>query len=120
MNTTIQTPDFKADKTLLNFILDHTQKIELLNARIVECRVCLRLDKSDERKNKICEVKVFLPGYSFFVCKQCHSFEEAMAKAMLAIKHHISRWKESFDKEVIKNFLITEEKTEPDQSHFSN
>lgn len=94
MKTIIQTPDFKADEKLLTFVNEKLEKLERFSDRILESRVTLKLDKSDDRENKICEIKLVIPGNDLFVTKQAKSFEEATADAVDALKHQIASWKE--------------------------
>jgi len=95
MKTIIQSPDFTANTTLLGFVQNNIDKLEFASDRISECRVCLKLDRSDEKENKICEIKLFVPGDNFFASKQSHSFEDATVRAIEAVKHQLTRWKDS-------------------------
>jgi putative sigma-54 modulation protein len=95
MKVTIQTPGFKAHKTLTDFIETNLLKLETHGGRIEACQVLLKLDKSDERENKVCEVKLVIPGNDLFASKQSSTFEDAVLKSIEAIKHQISRWKDS-------------------------
>jgi len=58
MKITIQAPDFKPRETLTSFVEDNVGKLALLSDRIIEGRVYLKLDKSDSRENKVCEIKL--------------------------------------------------------------
>ncbi len=91
----IQTPHFKAQQSLLDFVQQKVEKLELLTDRITESKVFLKLDKSDNRENKICEVMLLIPGNELFASAQCNSFEEAAVKATEALKHQLERWKGS-------------------------
>ena len=93
--TIIQSPDFTASKPLLDFVHENIDKLESFSDRISECRVCLKLDKSEERENKICEVQLIVPGDNLFASKISHSFEDATIKTIDAVKHQLTRWKDS-------------------------
>ena len=95
MNTIVQSPDFIASKTLLDFVQANANKLESFTDRISECRVCLKMDKSDVNQNKICEIKLFVPHGNFFASKASHSFEDATTKTIEAIKHQLTRRKDS-------------------------
>jgi putative sigma-54 modulation protein len=95
MKMIIQTPDFKATKTLNDFVEEHVSKLSLLSDRIVESRICLKLDKSATRENKICEIKLFIPGNDLFASKQSNTFENALLETIEAVKHQLARWKSS-------------------------
>jgi len=94
MKMIVQSPDFTASKTLLDFVEDNVGKLKSFSDRISECRVCLKLDKSDEKENKVCEIKIFVPGDNFFASKSSHSFEDATIKTVDAVRHQLTRWKD--------------------------
>ena len=96
MKTIIQSLDFTASKALLDFVQDNVDKLTAFNNRISECRVCLKLDKSDEKENKVCEIKLFVPSDNFFASKSGHSFEDATIKTIDAVKHQLTRWKDQW------------------------
>jgi ribosomal subunit interface protein len=95
MKTIIQSPDFTASKTLLEFVQKNTEKLESISERVLECKVCLKVDRSDDKENKICEVSLFVPGDNFFASRQSHNFEDAVIKTIDALRHQLIRWKES-------------------------
>jgi putative sigma-54 modulation protein len=98
MITIIQTPDFKAAKKVTSFVEAHIAKLEVLNNRIEESRVCLKLDKSDTKENKICEIKLVIPGNDLFAVKRSDTFEDATLQTIEALKHQLHRWKDSRNK----------------------
>lgn len=95
MKIIIQAPDFKARETLMNFVQDNVSKLALLSDRILESRVFLKLDKSDTRENKICEIKLVIPGQDLFASKQSNTFEDALMQTIEAVKPQVERWKDS-------------------------
>jgi putative sigma-54 modulation protein len=94
MKITIQTPDFKADKKLIEFVEEKTEKLGKFSDRILEASITLKLDKSDTRDNKISEIKLVIPGHDLFAVKQSHTFEEATTKTIDALKSQVLSWKE--------------------------
>ncbi len=95
MKITIQTPDFKAQKKLMDYVTTNVMKLSVFGDRVLEARVLLKLDKSDTKENKICELKLVIPGGDLFAQKQNGTFEEALSKCVEALKHQIGRWKDS-------------------------
>ena len=93
MKTIIHSPDFKADQTLLDFVNEKVTKLTRFSESIHDATVTLKLDKSDSRENKICEIKLGIPGNDLFASRQCKTFEEATAKAVDALRSQISTWK---------------------------
>lgn len=94
MKTTIQTPDFKATQDLLDFVDAKVQRLEHIHTGIIEAKICLKLDKSSTRDNKICEIRLVIPGNDLFVEQKSHSFEVAATEAADAVKHKLVKWKE--------------------------
>lgn len=95
MKITIQTPDFKARRELTDYVTENVLKLSVLADRSLEVRVVLKLDKSDSKDNKVCELKVVIPGNDLFAEKQSDKFEDAVLKCIEAVKPQISRWKDS-------------------------
>ena len=56
-------------------------------------RFTCRLDKDQERENKISEIKVEISGSSLFAKKQSKSFEESTDEAIDALKKQITKYK---------------------------
>jgi len=89
MKIIIQTPGFKADAKLLNFVTKKLQKLDQLHNRIKECQVFLKLEKSDIQKNKTCEIKLVLPGTDLFASIQSQTFEAAVNNVIEALKRQL-------------------------------
>lgn len=93
MDFKVNTVHFTADDKLVNFIQGKVKKLELMYDRIIASEIYLRLDKNEEKENKIAEVKLLLPGSELFAKKQCKSFEEAADLAVSALKKQVERYK---------------------------
>ena len=93
MKIIIQTPDFKAQPELMDYVNEKVEKLGQFSDRILESRVLLKLDRSDTKDNKISEIKLVIPGNDLFASKQGKSFEEATAKAVEALRSQIEDWK---------------------------
>ncbi len=94
MKIIIQTPEFKAKQDLLDLVNEKVEKLGKFNERIIDARVTLRLDKSDTRANKVCEIRMGVPGNDPYVSKQAETFEEAIALATDAMKRQVVEAKE--------------------------
>jgi putative sigma-54 modulation protein len=94
MNIQIHSVRFDADQKLIDFVQQKLEKLTQYGEDIVNVEVYLRLDKDQERENKISEIKVELPGGPLFARKQSKSFEESTDGAMDAIKVQITKHKE--------------------------
>lgn len=94
MKLDIQSVHFKADQKLLDFIQIKADKLEQYFDGILGGEVILRLDKNDERENKIVEIKLDVPGNSLFAKKQKASFEEATDEAAEALRRQVIKLKD--------------------------
>ena len=94
MNIQIHSVRFDADKKLIDFVHQKLDKLNQFGEGIVNAEVYLRLDKDQERENKISEIKVEISGSSLFAKKQSKSFEESTDEAIDALKKQITRYKQ--------------------------
>ena len=92
MKHSIQTPHVEASTQLLKFAEEHISKLQSINDRIIEAHACLKIDKSDNRENKICEIKLIVPGNDLFTLKRSDTFEDAILQSVSALKHQLERW----------------------------
>jgi ribosomal subunit interface protein len=89
MKIVIQTPGFNANEQLLNTIHKKLNKLEPLSSKVVGIDVCLKIVKSDSNDNKVCEIKLLVPGNDLFAMKQSKTFEEAADKVIDALKRQL-------------------------------
>ncbi len=94
MNIQIHSVRFTADKKLIDFVNQKLEKLSLFGESIVNAEVYLRLDKDQDRENKISEIKLDLSGGPLFARKQSKTFEEATDEAIDALKTQITRHKQ--------------------------
>jgi putative sigma-54 modulation protein len=94
MNIQIHSVRFDADKKLIDFVHQKLEKLTQFDEEIVNAEVYLRLDKDQERENKISEIKLELPGGPLFAKKQTKTFEESTDEAIDALKKQITKHKQ--------------------------
>ncbi|GAB3905908.1 hypothetical protein GCM10028803_37470 [Larkinella knui] len=96
MRIQIHCVHFTADQKLLDFIQKKLDKLETFNDRIISGEVYLRLEGSDTSKvkQKVFEVKLFLPGDSIFARQQGTTFEEATDVVVDMLKNKLKRHKD--------------------------
>ncbi|MGA1977768.1 MAG: ribosome-associated translation inhibitor RaiA [Bacteroidales bacterium] len=94
MNIQIHSVRFNADKRLIDFVHQKLDKLTQFSEEIVNAEVYLRLDKDQDRENKISEIKLDLSGGPLFARKQSRSFEEATDDAIDALKKQIDKLKQ--------------------------
>lgn len=94
MNVQIHSVRFDADKKLIDFVNQKLEKLVQIGDGIVNAEVYLRLNKDQDRENKISEIRLEIPGGPLFARKQSKTFEEATDQAIDALKKQISKYKE--------------------------
>jgi ribosome hibernation promoting factor len=94
MNVQIHSVRFDADKKLIDFVHQKLDKLTQYGEDIVNAEVYLRLDKDQEKENKISEIKLDLSGKPLFARKQSKTFEEATDDAIDALKKQITKHKQ--------------------------
>ena len=94
MNIQIHSVRFDADKKLIDFVHQKLEKLTQFSEDIVNAEVYLRLDKDQERENKISEIRLELPGGPLFAKKQSKTFEEATDDTIDALKKQITKHKQ--------------------------
>jgi putative sigma-54 modulation protein len=94
MNVQIHSVRFDADKKLISFVQQKLDKLTQFGDDIVNAEVFLRLDKDQDRENKISEIKLELPGGPLFAKKQSKTFEEATDDVIEALKKQITKHKQ--------------------------
>lgn len=94
MEIQVHSIHFTADKKLLVFIQEKASKLELYFDHIIACEVYLKLDKSQDKENKITEIKLLIPGKTLVAKKQCKTFEEATDLTVEALRKQVEKHKE--------------------------
>ena len=94
MKVKVQSIHFDADRKLLQFVEEKVDKLSHYYEAIIESDVFLRLDKSEDKGNKIAEIKISAPGKTLFAREQSKTFEEATDHAVEALRKQIVRHKD--------------------------
>ena len=94
MKVNTQSVNFNADKKLINFIQNRLEKLDKYYDKVINADVYLKLDNSNDKENKIFEVRLNVPGDSFVVKKQSKSFEEGTDLAIGSLERQLKRRKE--------------------------
>lgn len=93
MNIQIHSLKFDADKKLLDFVTQKVKKLSLVTDDIVSAEIILKLEKDEERENKVTEIRVEYPKGPLFARKQSKTFEEATDLVIAALKRQIVKQK---------------------------
>ena len=82
MKVNLQSLHFKASGELKEFVEEKVGKLSHLNEEILSAEVTLVADDIKIKRNKVCEIRLVVPGYDEFVKKEATSFEEAVLDAV--------------------------------------
>ena len=78
MKVNLQTLHFKASDDLTNFVEDKVSKLARFDDSIISAEVVLTED-GNSVDNKVCDIRLVVPGNDDFVKRNAVSFEEAIA-----------------------------------------
>lgn len=98
MNVQIQSVKFDADQKLIDFVEAKISKLERFAERCVGADVILKLDKDNERGNKVAIIRMEVPGDDLVAEQRGKTFEEAVDMAIDALKKQIDKHKERLNK----------------------
>lgn len=97
MQVNIESLHFTANENLQNYVQEKVNKLFHFHDTIITIEVILRLDKAENTENKVCEIKISIPGQDLFVKRQSKSFEEATLKAVEAMENQIKKQKSKLE-----------------------
>ena len=94
MKVFVQSVNFNSDKDLIDFIEKKVNGLEKYYDKIVDSEVFLKVQQTSEKKNKLVEVKINIPGNEIVVKKQSKTFEEGAMLAVDSLKRQLTKKKE--------------------------
>lgn len=93
MKLEISSIKFDADTKLLDFIQKKGDKLDTYFDRIIDGEVSLSIDKNIEKGNKVIDIKVNVPGNTFFAKESAKSFEEGTDMVMESLRRQLRKHK---------------------------
>lgn len=96
MKLQIQSIHFDADNKLIEFIEKKVNKLEKFYDRMLDGSVFLRVAKDGSPENKVAEIKIQLPGNTFYSKHQCKTFEEATDLSVESLRSQIRKFRGKF------------------------
>jgi len=95
MNVDIQTVHFNADSRLIDYVNKKLKKLANFSDRIIRVNVFLKLDNVVHAvKDKVAEIRVYIPRHNFFVKSTSKSFEESFDDAFDSLVIQMKKNKE--------------------------
>lgn len=93
MKINLQTLKFKPRPELMEFVNEKVEKLSRFDDTIISAEVTLSLENSSIPENKICEIRLVVPGNDDFVKKSADSFEEAIVSCVDILQKVLQRKK---------------------------
>jgi putative sigma-54 modulation protein len=94
MEILFQNTNFRADQKLLDLITQKLTKLEHYYDKIIDASVYLKVQKSDDKINKVLEIKLNVLNSTLFVEEHDKTFECALDKAEDALKTQLIKYKQ--------------------------
>lgn len=91
MNIIIKSVDFKAGKDLEAFIKEKVRKLFEQCDDIIRANVILRRGASKKHENRLCEIRLVVPGYDYFVKKSSIGYRRAVSQSVDALQEILRR-----------------------------
>ncbi len=86
---------FDADQKLLDHVNAKIEKLRTFHDKIIGAEVYLKLDNFHHQvKDKVAEIKIYVPKHSYFVKHQSKTFEESFDLAFDSLVNQVKRNKE--------------------------
>ena len=93
MKIQTQAVQFKADGKLIDRIHQKLGKMERLFDRIIDARVQLKLENTGQIKDKIMEVRLYVPGSTLVASATDKTFESALDRVTATLQQQLIRYK---------------------------
>ncbi len=94
MNIRIESLHFDADKKLLSYIEEKINHLMKYNQQIILVDVILKMESHSVVKDKIAEIKISVPGATFFSKESTKAFESSVDEAIESVRAQLLKHKE--------------------------
>ena len=86
MKVRVQSVNFNADASLIEFVEKKINSLEKYYDKIVDSEVFLKVQQTSDKENKFVDIKLNIPGNDLVIKKQCKTFEEGVMLATDSLK----------------------------------
>ena len=93
MEIIINSVNFKADRTLETFVREKVSKLFHQCNKIIRANVVLREAENGNPENKLCEIRLMIPGNDHFVRKCTEVYEKSILQAVEVLQKILRRRK---------------------------
>jgi len=94
MQVNTQSVNFNPDASLLSFLQNRVNKLELYYDKVISSEVYMKVQKMRGKENKFVEIILNVSKDKLVVKKQCKSFEEAIDSACNSMGRKLIKRKE--------------------------
>lgn len=91
MNIIIKSIDFKAGNKLETFVREKVEKLFAQCDNIIRANVILRKEAGKSHENKLCEIRLVVPGYDHYVKKSSEVFRKSIAQSVDVLQETLRR-----------------------------
>ena len=98
MNRKIQSAKLDAEQKVIAIAEAKKAQLDPFIERATGAEIILKLDKDNDKGNKIATIRIDAPGDDLIAESRCKTFEEAIDTAIDALKKQIERYKERYNK----------------------
>jgi ribosomal subunit interface protein len=92
MQINLQTLKFTAKPELKEFVNDKVSNLSQFDEKIIRADVTLSMN-NDSVENKVCDIRLIVPGNDDFVTKSASTFEEAIHTCVDVLQKILTRKK---------------------------
>jgi len=93
MKVKIEAVGFTPKQELLDFVQEKAGKLFQFYDRIINVEATLNVENSDTKENKVCGIRLIIPGNDLWASAQCKTFEEATAQTVDALEKQLDKRK---------------------------
>ena len=91
MNIIIKSVDFKAGNALETFVREKVKKLFRQCDSIIRANMILRKRESKNPENKLCEIRLVVPGYDHFVKKSSGRYRNSVSHSVEVLQEILRR-----------------------------
>ena len=93
MKIEIQSIDFTSGQELKNFVYEKVKTLARFYREAIGSEIYMKIDNSPIRENKVCQIKLAIPGNDLLASARGKTFEHATTKVVEALKRQIKNLK---------------------------
>jgi ribosomal subunit interface protein len=93
MKINLKSLKFRAKKELKEFVKEKVSKLSRYDDKIISADVTLLIDAAAVPENKVCEIRLIVPGNDDFVKRSADTFEGAVLDSVVTLQNVLKRKK---------------------------